>query len=657
VEELEKLELEKYLLKKMNEANDILYISLKELEELGLINLIDEILDNPEKAIEQIKTIVKEIQEEYALTKVDYYIAFTDVQYYRNVKIRELRSHHLNKLVAIEGIIKQSSMVKPVLKRAVFRHSCGYEVEKEIKSISDKISKPKKCPKCNKSGDWEIVEEEYIDIQRLVLEELPENLTGGAQPERVTAILKDKLVEPKINDKTVPGARVRIVGIPRTAKLTEKGAIYDILIEVNNIEFLEKNITDIVITNKDLVEIKEIANSNNPLDLLVENFAPSIFGYDYIKKAILLQMVGGVKKIRRDGTKVRGHIHILLVGDPGTAKSTLLKYAAEVAPRGRYVSGTSATAVGLVAVVVRDELLKVWSIDAGPMVLANGGLLALDEIEKLGKNELMILHEAMEQGSVTISKAGIHVTLKTETSVLAAANPKFGRWDDNLSLVEQIAIPPTILNRFDLIFLIRDKPGKDYDEQLAERVLESYVEDVDLAIPVDLLRKYILYVRKNIKPRLSNEAIARIKDFFVSLREKSQELKAVPISTRQLESIVRLAEASARIRFSDIVEKEDADLAIELTKRFLEEAGVDPESKVIDITILESGKPRSKIEKQKLLLQLIKQLDSGEGVSEKELIEKAKEYGLMDSEIEQLLYYLKTSGAVFEIKPGILKAV
>jgi len=457
VESFNTKEFHNYLVKKilsLRKGENVIEINLKELEELGLMELVEFILNNPEESIKAIKEILKDLINIYSIEEIkrDFHIAFSKVEEYNLVKIKEIRSKHLNKLVVIEGIIKLTSMVKPVLIRAVFKHSCGFEVEKTVKDITEKITKPRKCPRCKESGEWEVIEEEHLDIQRLVLEELPENLTGGAQPERITAILKGPLVEPKINYKTIPGIRVRLTGIPKTAKLTEKGSVYDIILDVNNIEFLEKGIDEVIVTPKDLAEIKEIAAENNPLDTLAKSFAPSIFGYEYIKKALLLQMVGGIKKVRKDGTKVRGHIHVLLVGDPGTAKSTLLKYVTEIAPRARYVSGTSATAVGLVAVVVRDDLLKVWSIEAGPMVLASGGILALDEIEKLGKQELMILHEAMEQGSVTISKAGIHVSLKTETAVLAAANPKFGRWDPNLSLVEQISIPPTILNRFDLIF-------------------------------------------------------------------------------------------------------------------------------------------------------------------------------------------------------------
>jgi len=656
--------LEKVLLKKLkylNKDSKILEIDIDELHQYSaLLKLVDKILNSPEEAIDEIKSTLRELIELRALEEIDVdnlHIAFKGIEKYQLVKIRELRSSHLGKLVAIEGIIKLSSMVKPILKRAVFRHECGYEVEKMIKDVTEKITKPRKCPKCGKSGEWEIVEEEYEDIQRLVLEELPENLTGGSQPERVTVILKGPLVEPKINNKTIPGIRVRITGIPKTAKLTEKGSVYDIIIEANNIEFLEKGIEEVIVTPKDLAEIKEIAAENDPLESLVKSFAPSIYGYEDIKKALLLQMVGGVKKIRKDGTKVRGHIHILLVGDPGTAKSTLLKYVTEIAPRSRYVSGTSATAVGLVAVVVRDDLLKVWSIEAGPMVLANGGILALDEIEKLGKQELMILHEAMEQGSVTISKAGIHVSLKTETAVLAAANPKFGRWDPNLSLVQQIDIPPTILNRFDLIFLIRDTPGKEHDEMLAERVLESYIEDIEPLYPSELIRKYLMYVKKHIQPKLTKGAIERIKEFFVSLRSLSNELGPIPISTRQLESIVRLAEASARIRFSNEVTVDDANLAIQLTKKFLEEAGYDPEAKTYDITMLETGKPKSMLDKQKVIIKIIKTLDSGDGVSEMQIKEEAAKHGIGETTVEKLLRQLEAAGDIFQPKPGKYKII
>jgi replicative DNA helicase Mcm len=243
------------------------------------------------------------------------------------------------------------------------------------------------------------------------------------------------------------------------------------------------------------------------LKKLANSVAPSVWGYDEIKQSLVLQLFGGVEKQRKGGAKTRGDIHILLIGDPGVAKSVTLGYMARLSPKGRYVVGKSASGAGLTATVVKDDYMKGWSLEAGAMVLANRGLVCIDELEKMDPQDRSAMHEAMEQQTVTISKASVQATLKAATSVLAAANPKFGVFDPYQGIAQQIDLPPTLLNRFDMIFTLRDLPNLERDEKIATHILENAQEENKTIIEVELFRKYVAYSKQKIKPKLTEDAI------------------------------------------------------------------------------------------------------------------------------------------------------
>ena len=309
---------------------------------------------------------------------------------------------------------------------------------------------------------------------------------------------------------------------------------------------------------------------------------------------------------------MRGDIHILLVGDPGVAKSQMLKYITAVSPKARYVSGKGASGAGITAAVVKDEFLKGWALEAGALVLANKGICCVDEIDKMDKDDRVAMHEAMEQQSITISKANIHSTLRAETTILAAANPKLGRFDPYRPIGSQIDMPPTLISRFDLIFAIRDLPDKKKDLKLATHILESFREPERLVpdIEPDLMRKYIAYAKIHCKPKLSKEALCVIKDFFVTLRGKrkgdmDEGIQPVPLTARQLEAMVRIAAASARIRLSNDVTKEDAKRSVELMKFCLTQVGMDTETGEIDIDRIVTGITSTTRNRIHIILSLI----------------------------------------------------
>jgi replicative DNA helicase Mcm len=503
-----------------------------------------------------------------------------------------------------------------------------------------------------------------VDAQRVVIEESPDSLSGGAQPRRIQIFLQEDLVEPKMEEKTTPGSKIKVIGILKEVPHPLPTGIstrFELAVEANNIIQLEENYEELEISEEDEKQIQELAADPNVFEKLTNSIAPSVFGHEKIKEAIILQLFGGVKKKKSDGTSFRGDSHILLVGDPGVAKSVILKFVSAISPKGRYVVGKSATGAGLTATVVKDEYMKGWSLEAGAMVLSNKGIVCIDEIEKMSEEDRSSMHEAMEQQTVTISKANVQATLRAETSVLAAANPNFGRFDPSRIISQQITLPPTLINRFDAIFILRDIPERTKDEAIATHVL---LEHRDLQsrqlIDPELLRKFIAYSKKNIKPELTDPAVEEIKKFYVELRNQpvlaEEPIRPIPISARQLEALIRLSEASAKTRLSMKVTKEDAVRAIELMKSYLMGVGFDYETKTIDIDRIATGIPASKRSKILLVREALLRLESrlGKMVPEEELIHEL-ENKMHENDIKDAIDDLKKAGDIFMPRKGYIQ--
>ena len=574
-------------------------------------------------------------------------------------KIRDIRSKHLDQILTVEGIVRQASEVRPQVANAKFEcPNCGAVLS--VLQVDRKFREPNRCS-CQWKGPFKIISKEMVDVQRLVVEESPDALEGGQQPRRINIFLKEDLVDPKMEERTTPGSKLKIHGILKEVPVPLPSGIstrYDIAVEANNLVPLEESFEDLNISEEEMKQILEIAADQNLLKKLSQSISPSIYGFERIKESILLQMFGGVKKKKSDGGNTRGDIHILLVGDPGVAKSVILKFTSTIAPKGRYVSGKAATAAGLTAAVVKDEFLRGWSLEAGAMVLSNKGTVCIDEIEKMDEHDRSTMHEAMEQQSVTISKANIHATLRAETTVLAAGNPKLGRFDPYTPIPQQIDISPALLSRFDVIFVIRDLPNKVQDEAIATHVLEEHQQEVirDIVDP-KILRKYIAYAKQKIKPKLSDEAVKEIKSFYIKLRNQSvssdSTIKPIPITARQLEGIIRLSEAHAKLRLSDEVTKEDAIKAIELLKVSLMQVGYDEETQTFDIDKMTTGITSSKRGKILLVKETLTQLESrlGKLIPEEEL-KKAIEDKISETELEEALLQLSKSGEIFRPRKG-----
>jgi replicative DNA helicase Mcm len=614
---------------------------------------LDLLLNKTEKFLEQISIYFSERLDRKVKVRIK-----NLPESLRYIRIRDIRSEHKDKLVQIEGIIKISSEVRPFIIKTKYLHEdCGGEFWVENKNFV--IEKPKKCPVCGgMKGKFIEIDHETIDVQRLLIEEPADQIEKGEQPAQITVILKEDLCEPRMERKTLPGIRVKVYGVVKELKSSSSKAILDLYIDAIYIEPVDRDVEDISISPEDERKIRELAKSADILSLIANSVAPGLYGkqYEIIKKAIALQLVSGGK--RKRSVDERKNIHILILGDPGVGKSKLLRYVSEIAPKSKYVVGVTSSSVGLTASVRRDEIFKGgWVLEAGALVLASGGLVCIDELDKLSTEELQSLHEAMEQQTITIDKANIHATLRTETSILAAANPKFGRWDKMKNIVDQIDLPPTIINRFDLIFVLIDEPNPQQDETIVNELLKGLKEERKPPLDKDLLRKYIIYAKK-IEPQWTNTALDIVKDFYIKLRSSSGE-GTIPITTRQLMSIIRIAEASAKIRLSPVVTEDDVNLAKEILLYSLKEVGINPETNKLDIDIIMSGISSTQRQKLSKILDIIKDLqkDFPEGVPLNEILNESKKYNLEEEKVKETIEKLLKEGYIYESGDKKYKAV
>jgi len=607
-------------------------------------------------------------------------VRFLNLPASRRVLIRDLRSEHISKFVAIEGIVRKVTEVRPRVIVAAFTCTkCG----KLVRVAQDEeatLKQPYECPACkNKRFVFLPDESVTVDSQRIRIQEYPENLRGGEQPQQIDVMLEDDLTG-KVN----PGDRVIVNGIVR-AKPRKVGSKHlqhmDLHVEGNSIEILQQEYEEFEITEEDKKKILELAEDKNIFDRVISSIAPSIYGHENIKLAIALQLFGGVPKKLPDGTEIRGDIHVLLVGDPGVAKSQILRYVHRIAPRSVYTTGKGTTTAGLTATATRDEFDGRWTLEAGALVLADKGIALVDEIDKMRSEDRSALHEAMEQQTVSVAKAGINAVLRARCALLGAANPKYGRFDRYTPIAEQIDLSPTLLSRFDLIFVLTDEPDEMRDRMLAEHILRTHeigekfeklrniasveytkeeliraseLAEIIPSIDPELLRKYIAYAKRTVFPVLSEDAKERITEFYLSLRSRAKENSAVPVTARQLEALIRLAEASARLRLSDVVEREDVDRVIEIIKHSLGQIAVDPETGEIDIDYAFTGTSKSQRDRIMILKRIIEELETShdKGAPEEEIIRAAEEEGINERKAKELLKKMREMGDIYSPRNG-----
>ncbi len=619
----------------------------KSLPELGEL-----LLSKPERFFEISEESVKQIDLPSPVTLR--FFNLSDI-----INIRDLRSRHLGKFFSIEGTVRKASEIRPEIMSATWKCTDCDELM-IVPARGGFVSKPFKCNCGNRN--FEQVDKQMVDTRWVVVEE-PFELTEGEKPSQLTILLKEDLVSPDGRRYTDPGNRIRITGILRDVP---KGKAWstklDFYHEANHIEPVEIGWHQLDITNEDVAEIKKLSKRKDIYEMLVDSLAPSLYGMREIKESIILQLFGGVPRHLKDGTHFRGDIHILLIGDPSAGKSQLLKLVPEIVPRGRYVSGKGVTGAGLTATVTKDEqFMGGWVLEAGALVLANKGLLSIDEFEKMSQDDQVAMHEALEQGSISIAKASIVATLPAKTSVLAGGNPKFSRFDPYVPISKQITIPDTLLSRFDLKFALRDIPNQERDKNIVDHVLHvRQDENFEGAIPKldsKLIRKYIAYARDKCKPSLTPEAGKIMRNFYIKTRRKAAGGEsAIPITLRQFEAMIRLAEASAKVQLHPCVRKEDAQRAMKLVKFSLRQLGLDPETGEIDVDRSEGLTSSSERGRIKLILDIINEMSQKKKeIPVQEIRDAAKKDGI--AEVDEILEKLKREGMLFEPTPGFIQKV
>jgi len=646
----------------VSRGDKFLIVNFSDLGKFNL-ELAQDILENPEDSVRACEIAIE--QFDFQGIK-NFKIRFKNLPKTQEVMIRNIRSLHLSKLVQVTGIVRQKSPVRPQVTSAKFEcPSCGNTMT--VLQLDTKFREPTKCG-CGRKGKFRLLGQEMIDAQKIVLEEAAEDIEGSEQPKRIDVFLKGDLVSPLSEKRTNPGSKNILVGILKEVPLIGKdgGKLtrFDLMIEANYIESVAEDFSELNITEEEIKEIKELGEDPKVFKKLMGSIAPSIYGHDRVKEALTLQLFGGVRKNKDDRSITRGDIHILLIGDPGSGKSQMLKRISIVAPKSRYVSGKGASAAGLTATVVKDEFLRGYALEAGALVLTNKGICCIDELDKMTKEDTSAMHEALEQQTISINKANISATLRAETTVLAAANPKFGRFDPYELIAKQIELPSTLINRFDLIFPIRDLPNKAKDEKTADFILQLHkrASGGEAELQTDFLKRYIAYAKQNYNPQLTDEALEEIKEYYVKMRSTGDEegaYKAIPISARQLEALIRLSEASARARLSHKVLKSDAKRAIELVHFCLTQIGVDPETGKIDIDRITTGIPASQRSNISIVKEIIRDLEAqiGKQIPADDILLKAKEKGMDPDKAEEILDMLKKEGVIFAPRAGFISRI
>ena len=620
--------------------------------------LSDRLLNQPEVVLESFNQAVTEIDLP-GEQKVD--VKITNLPESANIRIRNLRAKHLGKFLTVDCVVKSASEVKPQIYEAVFKcPDC--EAKIIVKQDENVLKHPFVC-ECGRRGRFDLIEKKMFDTRYLSVDE-PFEITTGEQPGSISVFLKEDNTSPRMQKKTDPGNNLKLTGIFRELPKRIKGKLgtkMETYIDANHVESAETEFDEIEITPENEKQIVELSKTEKIFENLRESIATGIYGYNEIKDAMVLQLFGGIPHKLPDNSRLRGNIHILITGDPGVGKTRMMQTAARIIPRGKYVSGKGVTGAGLTASVVKNEVLGGWILQAGALVLANKGVIAIDEFDKMNEDDQVAMHEAMSVSTISIAKASIVATLPADTAVLAGANPKLGRFDAFRPVSEQIHIPETLLSRFDLKFALKDKPNVETDDRIAQHILDIR-DSPDVAEPIIepmLLRKYIAYARKIEKVTMTKEAGKVLKDFYNDMRNKysGEAGHSVAITLRQFEAMIRISEASAKVRLKKQVDIEDAERAINLMKYSLVQLGTDAETGEIDIDRIESGVSTSQRNKIKEVMEMIRTLqkDVGKVVSVQDLKAEAEEQGI--GNIDDLLEKLKQEGMVFVPRVGYISTV
>lgn len=631
------------------------------------MELADDLRQKPSTVLEYFEEALAEY-ENWGTDLSDAQVTVHNLPETATYGVGEYRSNNIGELLTVEGQVAKTTQVRPRPEEIAYEcQRCGTLTR--LPQRTGSIQSPHECSGCERQGPFRInqSQSEFTDHQLLRLKQPPEKAQGGGDAKI------DVHVDGELVDMVSAGDRANISGIVHLDdEDPEDQTAFDQYLDGRHIDIEESDYEDIDVSEHE-DEIREIAagHHGDPYDLLVDSIAPGIEGMDEIKEAIALQLFGGVQKKFPDGSQQRGDSHILLLGDPGTAKSSILKAVENIAPRGVFTSGKGATAAGMTAAAVSDDFGdQQWSLKAGALVLANNGIACVDEIDKVEENAKQSMHSALEQQVISINKAGIDADLPAKTSLLAAGNPKRGRFDPNTAYAEQIDLDSAMISRFDLMFMVDDAPEEERDEMIISGMLDShelgakYTDDphslsedelaeISPAIDAEKLRAYIAYARQEVTPKISKEFKDELKEWYVDLRNiyGNAEDAPIPVTARKADGIVRLAEASARVRLSETVDMEDLERAKELALRSMRDVGMDPETGQFDADIVETGTSKSQRDRIDDIKDFIGEMEreTGDAVPMDDIMEWAdSEAGVGTNQTRHEVKKLKEKGELYE---------
>lgn len=670
--------------------------ALQEFDE----TIVDDLIYNPHDHMSSIQTAIDELVDDVSKQQVE--CRFTNPKEHMKTRIRDLREKHIGRMLFIEGSVSKATDVRPKISTAVYDcGACDNQIRKQVPQ-EDLPAAPVEsvCSHASQGDDHSaqkkmelnIDDSEMSNFQRLRLEEPPKE-SGGENPKSIDV----NITGSDLAGVALAGRTITIIGVMEVRQQDDSSAVLEKSIACTGVVSDTDSKEDLEPSEEELEQIREIANKGEETYvLLAESVAPSIQGYDAEKKGLVFQKFKGIRKEFNNSSDIRGDIHILLIGDPGTGKSRMVKHSVELDPYGGvFTSGESSSSTGLTATATRDQEFggnDKWTLKAGALVLADGSIAGVDELDKMDEGERDSLHEALEQQQVSVAKAGITATLNARCSFLAAANPKYGRFDQYEPIYDQVDLSPTLFSRFDLVFIIQDEIVEDKDRGIASQIIqnnikgeknrkrrieimkekglenlsetEKYIDEdesneIDVSVSKDLFQKYVYYANKHFSPVIGDDVEQYLEDRYIELRNSADDEDVYPETARALESLIRLTEAAAKIKLSNKATREHAEAAFEIYLESKKQVDIDPDTGDFDADRSTSGSGTSASQRQvmdsivDLLEEMADEYDDNGYVPREDLIPAVvSETGRESSYIEQRLDGIEArdGGDMFMVK-------